>query len=295
LLKAQILPKQIAALASISGVESNRLLDSVGQELHPVADFLLAEDLKEFFAPSCKALANLLKFLDKPASWSSCRWFFHTLWNLKSFLSMKEMRERQEVRTCPKGKLPSSGLFGKSYYGGLPFRIGPGACKWGLVPRQTHDIGEGGPMSDMKKGKDDTQNFASCVKPSGDRYIASADKFLSNADAVFDFVVQVATDEEYFDLIAPNAIWPEDLSPYVAVGTVTIPKGQTLAKLQNEIGNGLVFSVWNNLKEHQPIGPLNNARHEVYKQHGSARVKAYNQCPYFGRVELDGQQQQQDT
>lgn len=240
-----------------------------------VADFLFAEDLKEFFCLDVPSTTGMMKFQYKPDDWGRCRWILHTLRSISGLLKMKGLRDRQTERTAVGGCLPSSGMFGKRYFGGLPFRIGPGACKWGLLPRQRDFIGYGDPV-DKFSGPNDTKNWIKIAPTIHDRYGVTAEKSLKDEDKVFDFAVQVATDAEFHDINKPDAIWAEDLSPYFGVGTLTIPKGQVMEKCEKE---GLQFSVWHNLKEHRPVGPMNNVRHLVYKKAGAMRAKYFGQCP----------------
>jgi hypothetical protein len=240
-----------------------------------VADFLFAEDLKEFFGVSCEAMTSLLQLMNKPPEWGKCRLLCHLFRNINTFLKMAGLRDRQEDRTMVEGCLPRTGIWGKRYYGGLPFRVGPGGCKWGLLPRQRNHIGKG-PERSTVEDSNDTKSFGKSMKVADDRYKGEAEAFLTDKDAVFDFSVQIATDEQFHDFKKAEAIWAEDLSPYFGIGTLTIPKGQKMVMGEKE---GLIFSVHNNLKEHRPIGAVNNARAEVYKRHGGARAKVYGQCP----------------
>lgn len=252
-------------------------------EIPLVADFMFAEALKEFFISSAPQLTAMMKFQYRPEGWSCIRWFLHTLWYLPWLLKFKSLIDKQFIRTCWDGRMPSSGLFGKEYYGALPFRIGKGACKWGLIPRQDHDLGQGQLTSIVKKGNDNA-TWAATMDWAGGRYTQSAQDKLQTEDMTFDFCVQIATSDKH-NLSDTGAIWPEDLSPYLGVGQLIIEKGQKLIPDAAEAKrlNGMTFSVWNNLKEHQPIGVLNNVRHNVYKCHSEARFKDTGaaRCPAF--------------
>jgi len=253
------------------------------EEVPKVADMLFAEDLKEFLAPSGEALCALKRLKYKDSAMTALG---RALWWLPTLLGLKKAFKVGIERTHPGDVFSALGIFGKSYYGGLPFRLGPGACKWGLEPFEEHNIGEGPDVLPSLAEPTPYKVFAAAVEIQKPRLISSADDFLKGKDAKFHFKVQVAADESRHDFKKANSVWCEDTSPYLTVGTLTIPKGQKMATLQKEIGDGLLFDVFNNLKEHRPVGPLNNARHAVYKAHGGARQAAYKQCPVMGKVSM---------
>jgi len=220
-----------------------------------VADFLFQEDLKEFTCMDEVHLHTVLQASHRPKGWGMLRWLWHRYWNSAMVDEAKANMDLQMIRTSPEGRLPDSGIFGKRYFGGLPFRLGPGACKWGLQARQKHLIGEGAAIHQLRCKGNSVGEFHAAKDLGADRYKTTAIEYLKEkGDAVFDFVVQVATDDHH-DLYKGNAIWPEDTSPYITVGTLTIPGGQGIQNFED----GLVFSVFNNLKEHKPVGAMNMA------------------------------------
>lgn len=247
------------------------------QGLSPqVMDMMFAEDLREFFAPSTESVIAFLQVRFKPPSWSRIRWLCTALAWGWTFMHMHTWKARQEYRTLVDAHLPPTGVFGKCYFSGLPFRLGPGMVKFGLLPFQNHLIGQG-PKYTTLKGKDDIMSFRLAAEESHNRYEKSTNDFLKDQDAVFDFAVQIANDARYHSWRHPQAIWSEDMAPYISVGTLRIHKGQQL-HMEHE---GTGFNVWNTLIDHRPVGPLNNARAEVYKRHSAARNKAYGLCPFL--------------
>lgn len=278
--KTQLLKPQIQSARASSNIPASErgLMSDADDQTHKVADFLLQEDLKEYLATDGNHLVDILHQKHKPKGWGQLRYLWHQWWNGTALAEAKDNLDHQMIRTSPEGRLPNSGIFGKRYYGGLPFRLGPGACKWGFEARQNHDIGQGPDVHQLRTVGKSLSEFHAARNLGDERYKHTTEAYLKeNGDAVFDFVVQVATDE-YHDLLKASAVWPEDLSPYIPVGTLTIHGGQGLKNFDD----GLVFSPWNNLKEHRPLGPLNNARHDVYKRHSNLRTSAMKQCPVLG-------------
>ena len=118
-----------------------------------------------------------------------------------------------------------------------------------------------------------------------DTYKAHAAEYLDTNAAVFDFVVQVATSRQH-DINSANCEWDERFSPYVAVGTFTLPAQSLRADTEmNRSPDTLAFNPWATLKAHRPLGPMQRARREVYKAHQAGRWEVTgaeaSQCPYL--------------
>lgn len=252
-----------------------------GQPLEKVADFLLQEDLKEFWGLDPETLIASRNLEHKPAEWSRAQWLWQSALNGPNLLHMYFLRNRQLERSSRHGKLSKNGLWGKRYFGGLPFRCGPGICKWGLVPRQTDDVGRDQDASAIK-GKDAEDSYNLAIQVGRKRYLEKAQKMLEEKDIVFDFVVQVANHKRH-DVENVEVIWPEDLSPYYGVGTLTIKAGEELTKQGKD---RMVFSVWNHFKDHRPVGPLNHARGYLYKKEGPLTAGRIGHCPVMGPMPM---------
>lgn len=252
------------------------------------ADFMMAENLKEFWGVHANVIKALLETLNEQSGWKrlgiALPWFFQIV----RLVALRSLYARSIFKG---GQAPITGLWGKEYYGGLPFRLGPGACKWGLLPRQHHPCGmAGNPLSVL-----DDQSMPELERSemqrgeSTSRYVAGAQEWLKEKNAVFDFAIQVATDQEH-DLVNGEAVWNEDLSPYLPVGRLTIHKGQQLMALlrdqEDKNGEHLRFNVWNQLSAHRPVGPTNWARKHVYARRQDLRahmngVSKPTLCPFL--------------
>lgn len=247
------------------------------EEPELIADFLLQEDLKEFWTDSADVMIAADQASNRPPEMGMLEWLWDYVLNMSRIMRMNFQKNRQAARTHRDGKLSKNGIWGKRYFGGLPFRLGMGACKWGLVPRQIHDVGRG-PEASGIEGKTPSESYQLAMEKGKQRYQSSAEAMLKEKDVVFEFVVQVATHERH-SCEEIDAIWPEDLSPYYGVGKLTIKAGETFKKQGKE---RMVFSVWHNYKEHRPIGPLNNARGYIYKKEGVLTAKRTGCCPVVG-------------
>lgn len=87
---------------------------------------------------------------------------------------------------------------------------------------------------------------------------------LQNNDFVFDFCVQLQKDPALMPVEDPGQRWPEHLSPFVKVATLTIPRQIFDTPEQNAFGIQLSFNPWHSVSAHQPLGGINRARRVIY-------------------------------
>jgi hypothetical protein len=108
-----------------------------------------------------------------------------------------------------------------------------------------------------------------------DNYLQQAlIRTLAGADAAFDFQVQVQTDPHRMPVEDATVIWPERLSPYQSVATVSIGQQVVDPQAQFELADRLSFNPWHALPEHQPLGNQNRARRTIYRQLAALRQTA---------------------
>jgi len=143
-----------------------------------------------------------------------------------------------------------------TYWSGSPYWLGPPgttggrAVKYSLVPH----CAEAAPPGDPKSRPDD--------------YLSQAlERYLKKRKAVFEFRVQPQTDPVAMPVEDTSVEWDEGVSPPIPVATLTIgvqaldsPEGRALAEECEE----MVFSPWNALAEHRPMGGINRLRQAVY-------------------------------
>merc|ERR1711957_792726 len=191
--KTDMLKPALQTLLSGNKSAQRLVSGSDADETHKVADFLFQEDLKEFTCMDEVHLHTVFQASHRPKGWGMLRWMWHRYWNSAMVDEAKANMDLQMIRTSPEGRLPDSGIFGKRYFGGLPFRLGPGACKWGLQARQKHLIGEGADIHQLRSKGNSVGEFHAAKDLGADRYKTTAIEYLKEkGDAVFDFVVQVA-------------------------------------------------------------------------------------------------------
>jgi hypothetical protein len=141
------------------------------------------------------------------------------------------------------------------YWSTTPYLFGPDrAVKYSLVP---------------------TSSYVSRLPDEpGDTYLAdNLQQHLGQADASFDFMVQLRTDPDSMPIENAAVEWREDKAPFVKVATLRIPKQQFRTGERDELAQALSFSPAHSRAEHRPIGGVNRARMRVYREQAGFRQR----------------------
>lgn len=158
-------------------------------------------------------------------------WFFLTHWRVSwnLYRSMIKFANPLQIR----------------YFSTTPYLFGDRAVKYSAIPHiDTPDS--------IPSDPDDDYLRLAMIKQ------------LQQADAVFDFAVQMQTDAEAMPIEDPGKEWPETLSPFRKVATIKILQQAFDSEQQREFGENLSFSPWHALPEHRPLGGINRARKVIY-------------------------------
>lgn len=94
---------------------------------------------------------------------------------------------------------------------------------------------------------------------------------LGGEEVVFDFFVQFQTDAHRMPIEHASVIWPQELSPYRHVATLTIPAQTFDSPAQLAFARNLSFNPWHAIPEHRPLGNQNRVRRHIYRE--TARVR----------------------
>ena len=127
---------------------------------------------------------------------------------------------------------PFSGFNAERFSTTVPISVGPYAAKLRIAPKK--------PKS---RGKADI----------GDD-IASQ---LSAGPVSYDVAVQFFTDEATTPIENPSIVWPEDQSPFLSVGTLTLTKAGADVET-------LFLDPWGGLADHRPLGEIMRSRKNAY-------------------------------
>jgi len=98
-------------------------------------------------------------------------------------------------------------------------------------------------------------------------------RFMAAHGAEWELRVQLCTDRERMPVEDASVEWPQDESPYVTVARLTAPPqsawSDSIAAVSED---GLFFSPWRGLADHQPLGNVMRVRKLAYER--SARFRA---------------------
>lgn len=133
------------------------------------------------------------------------------------------------------------------YWSATPYLFGAGrAVKYGVYPTSS------------QKSPDPSHRPASGYLT--DALIAR----LGEADATFEFRVQLQTDPVKMPIEDAMEEWPEKDSPYRRVATIRIPKQRFSDAEQSRACEAMRFDPWHALIDHRPLGGMNRARRAIY-------------------------------
>jgi len=96
---------------------------------------------------------------------------------------------------------------------------------------------------------------------------------LEETEVEFEMRVQLQTDPFLMPIENSAVLWPERLSPRVAVATLRIPKQKFDWPAQFAFTRNLRFNPWHGLVEHRPLGGQSRARKRMYDELAKFRQK----------------------
>ena len=139
------------------------------------------------------------------------------------------------------------------YWSTTPYLFGPDrAAKYSLVPTSTTKSHWPATLSD-------------------DYLSDNLQQHMSEDDAIFDFKLQLCSDAASMPIEDARVEWREDKAPFVKLATLRIPKQQFRTPERDALSEALTFSPAHALVEHRPIGAVNRARMQIYKEQSAFR------------------------
>lgn len=89
---------------------------------------------------------------------------------------------------------------------------------------------------------------------------------LDQHDVELNFLVQLQMDPARMPIEDASIEWPEELSPFIPVARITIPRQSFSSPAQFTFARELSFNPWHSIAEHRPLGNQNRARRSLYQQ-----------------------------
>ena len=101
------------------------------------------------------------------------------------------------------------------------------------------------------------------------------DFFASNGGE-WEFGVQLSTDIDKMPIEDASVEWPQDESPYLTVGKLTIaPQSAWTDEKAAVVEDKMYFSPWHGLAAHRPLGSIQRARNATYRASAQFRRNLY--------------------
>lgn len=154
---------------------------------------------------------------------------------------------------------------GETYYSQTPLRYGDYIAKIALFPVSPSLTRLTGDMVDIT------------ARPDALREVVREE--LIEHGGAWELRVQLNTDLEAMPIEDASVVWDEAESPFVTVATLTVePQISWEQGVTDRTDDALVYSIWNGVTAHQPLGGVNRARKDTYALSANFRGN-FNGCP----------------
>lgn len=170
------------------------------------------------------------------------------------------------------GGAPQVHPLGATYYSQTPFRYGDHVAKWSLAPASAALVA----LAD--------ETIAIKGRPDAIREDVNRD--LVEQGGTWELRVQLCTDLAAMPIEDPTVVWDEERSPFRAVATLTVePQAAWSKGITDKTDDRLAYNIWHGLAAHRPLGGINRARNDPYRQSHAFRAR-FNGCPMHEPVAL---------
>jgi hypothetical protein len=232
----------------IVGVEGERL---EGSEADVTQDFLLING-PAFGAPNPKKFLSVVRLLARTTD--KAQW-------LKKILSavMRQVQKaivattgRPSATVATLGGHPETHILGETYYSQGPLRFGDYIAKISVAP-----ISPG--LTALVQAPLNVNGV-----PNGLRQAVV--EFFRDNGGVWEVRAQLCTDLEKMPIENAAVVWPEELSPYRPIASITVkPQPAWNDARASAVDDGMSFSAWHGLAAHRPLGGIMRARKAAYE------------------------------
>ena len=141
---------------------------------------------------------------------------------------------------------PVASLSNRRFYSALPIQCGPFAARFALTPVSAPD---------------------GAVTSGPDRLRGDLETRLRAGPIEYALELQFFVDEARTPIEDASVDWPEDISPYVRVGKLVLPKQDAWGERGRSLAmrvESMSFDPWHALVEHKPLGNMMRARKHAY-------------------------------
>jgi hypothetical protein len=232
----------------IIGVEGERLEGSEGDVTQ---DFLLING-PAFGAPNPKKFLSIVR----PLAGTTNR--AHGLKKVLSAVMRQVQKLIVAITGHPNGTVatlggqPETHILGETYYSQAPLRFGDYIAKISVVP-----ISPG--LTALVQAPLNVNGIANGLRE-------AVVEFFRERGGVWEVRAQLCTDLEKMPIENAAVVWPEELSPYRRVASITVrPQAAWSDARASAVDDGMSFSPWHGLAAHRPLGGIMRARKAAYE------------------------------
>ena len=163
------------------------------------------------------------------------------------------------------GGQPPTHILGETFFSQAPILYGAYIAKVSLAPLSPE-------LTPLIGKKIDLRASPNALRE------AVRDHFAARG-GVWELRVQLCTDLEKMPIEDASVEWPQTLSAYVPVATLTMPPQDSWSEAaRQDIDQAMAFSPWHGVADHRPLGNIMRARRETYA-HSAAFRAEHNKCP----------------
>lgn len=236
------------------GVPGERL---PGTEADTTQDFLMVNG-PVFSAPTAKRFLQTVKLLaattDKAPNAKKV-----LSAALRGLESLVEKAGGESATLKALGGHPATHILGETFFTQVPVLWGPYMAKLSLAP-----------LSPELKALTD-QPIELKGHPHALRDVVH--QHFAGQGGTWALRVQLCTDLEAMPIEDASVEWPEDVSPWHTVATLTLPPQDSWPEARAEaMDDGLSFSPWHGLAAHRPIGSIMRVRKAAYQAAAAFRT-----------------------
>lgn len=231
----------------ILDVQGTRLPGSEGSRSQ---DFVMVNG-KEFNSPSGKAFLKNLKLLAATTDrMEGTKEVIATV--LKTVEKALESVGGESAALKAMGGNPETHILGTSFFTQLPLRYGEFIAKIAVVPASAN-------LKALVDAKVDTSKDPDVIRH-------ETEKFFENETAVWALQVQLCVDIDAMPVEGIDT-WDEEKSSFVTVARITAdPQAAWNERRAKIVDDGMHFSPWNGIVEHQPLGSIMRLRKLAYQR-----------------------------
>jgi hypothetical protein len=150
------------------------------------------------------------------------------------------------------GGEPATHPLGETYFTQVPLRFGQYLAKLSLAPASAA-------LTALK-------GVAVPITATPNALREALQEFFKVDEAIWELRAQLCRDLKKMPVEDASVVWPEDLSPYLPVARLVVPRQLAWSEARASVlDDGSSFSPWHGIEAHRPLGSVMRARKAAYE------------------------------